>query len=528
MNAKRKGSYYTSSSVVDFVLNRINFGKKRDLKILEPSSGDGAFFDGLLRSKKIKNKNCNVTCIDIDNTALSCIKEKDISKYKLFSRRCLLRDFLKYKKGVCAEYDLVIGNPPYVHRRYLSNEQIDLCQIEYGKAGFSNARVHNLWAAFLLKSIGLLKDDGVLAFVLPAEFLQVSFTELLRNYVKDSFSRVEVYTFSELLFDAIEQDAIVLIAYKSSSFPGLYMANVEDVSISDIELRSYNNRVSNKWNCSLLCSAEVRLLEKLKAKTSVITKYCDSSTGIVTAANDFFIVNRHVCDSFNLHSYSKPIVQKGMFINGDLTFSESNFKELDTSDLPCYLLDFNGIDAESFGKKVKDYLRIGEERNISQRYKCLQRNRWFDVPSVYLTEAFFFKRVHQYPKLIKNSYNAYVTDSAYRVKMKSEYSRDIDSLIFSFYNTFTLCMAELSGRYYGGGVLELTPSEFKSLYIPFVQVDKKIFNGFVKRFSSKSNIAEISKYVDDYILRTKLGVSERDLKALRSIYDKLISRRLRK
>jgi adenine-specific DNA-methyltransferase len=49
--------------------------------------------------------------------------------------------------------------------------------------------------------------------------------------------------------------------------------------------------------------------------------------------------------------------------------------------------------------------------------------------------------------------------------MKEDY--DLNSLIFSFYNTLTLLMSEIEGRYYGGGVLELIPSEFKKLPIPY-------------------------------------------------------------
>ena len=36
-------------------------------------------------------------------------------------------------------------------------------------------------------------------------------------------------------------------------------------------------------------------------------------------------------------------------------------------------------------------------------------------------------------------------------------------ICYSFYNSLTLLYAEIAGRFYGGGVLELSPKEFRSL-----------------------------------------------------------------
>ena len=39
----------------------------------------------------------------------------------------------------------------------------------------------------------------------------------------------------------------------------------------------------------------------------------------------------------------------------------------------------------------------------------------------------------------------------------------------SFLNPLTAITAELEGRFYGGGVLELVPSEINKLYIPIIE-----------------------------------------------------------
>jgi len=76
------------------------------------------------------------------------------------------------------------------------------------------------------------------------------------------------------------------------------------------------------------------------------------------------------------------------------------------------------------------------------------------------------KRAHNIPRLILNSAGAYSTDTAYRIK---PLRASAESLVFSFVNSLTCLTAELEGRHYGGGVLELVPSEIERLLLPVVE-----------------------------------------------------------
>ncbi|WGE44753.1 hypothetical protein NYR65_01550 [Actinobacillus equuli subsp. equuli] len=91
------------------------------------------------------------------------------------------------------------------------------------------------------------------------------------------------------------------------------------------------------------------------------------------------------------------------------------------------------------------------------------------------------KRSHEAPRLILNRLEAYTTDTAYRIK--SNKFRD-STLVCCFLNPFTMILSELNGRFYGGGVLELVPSEIRNLYIP---IDENI----------KFNIEEINDLIKE-------------------------------
>lgn len=73
------------------------------------------------------------------------------------------------------------------------------------------------------------------------------------------------------------------------------------------------------------------------------------------------------------------------------------------------------------------------------------------------------KRSHDTPRLILNRAGAYTTDTAYRIRALRGTA---DALVYGFYNALTALSAELEGRHYGGGVLELVPSEIEKLLLP--------------------------------------------------------------
>ncbi|MGY8910508.1 MAG: Eco57I restriction-modification methylase domain-containing protein, partial [Flavobacteriales bacterium] len=279
------------------------------------------------------------------------------------------------------------------------------------------------------------------------------------------------------------------------------------------------------WTHHFLSPDEHQFLENLKSKLNLTTKYAENKAGIVTAANDYFIVNDEVVSKNRLRSYSKPIVQKGFYVNGSVTFENEDFEKLVEEEKPTYLGDFNKANPSKLSKRLVSYLEIGTDRELETRFKCRQRKHWYQVPNIAKqSEAFFFKRAHDYPKFLKNNAEAYVTDSAYMVESRDGYQ--IENIIFSFYNSLTLAFAELEGRYYGGGVLEVTPNEFRALPLPYTTVND--FEDYKTNFKNKQNISEILSSYNTEILNTTLGLTSEDINRIEAIRTKLVSRRQKK
>jgi adenine-specific DNA-methyltransferase len=521
-NQKLTGSYYTPEYLASFISKKVFsfFVNNKAISLLEPSVGDGAFISEFDKNDSLKIK---LTALDINNDELKKASNKWSGKNAVFKTI----DFLDFEPKT--KFSAVIGNPPYIKKTLLKEGQILACKEIHANENLTEKSVKNIWTTFLVKSNTLLKKDGVLAFVLPSELLQVKFAEEIREYLKKQFQRIEIYTFNDLMFDCKGQDTIVLIAYKEHNERGEFFTNIEfkeELESNNYQLKKNNLLVDSniKWTHHFLTADELNFLDNLKQKLKTVDYYTDSKPGIVTAANNFFIINRETEKKYNLSKYTKPIIQKGFFVNGSVVFDEENFLELEQSNHPTRLLQLN--DNDKITKKLSEYLSTGTEQKIQERYKCKIRNNWYVIPNIStVPDALFFKRCHNYPKLLKNNSNALVTDSAYKVNMKDNW--DLNSFIFSFYNSLTLVFAETNGRYYGGGVLELTPSEFKKLPIPYFNISSDEFEKFTLEFENKENIEQIILKYDKQILGNFLNLNNEEISKIQKIRLKLINKRLR-
>lgn len=143
-------AYYTPKPVIDFMYRYLeqvcNFTGG---DILEPSCGNGAFFEYMPES--IKN-NSTVRGIECDTLTAKITKKIYPHVEMIYDK---LQDYQSEK-----QFDLIIGNPPYSAEKITDNLMPDI-------SGFS---IHHY---FIARCVRLLKDEGILAFVMPSFFMDI-------------------------------------------------------------------------------------------------------------------------------------------------------------------------------------------------------------------------------------------------------------------------------------------------------------------------------------------------------------------
>ncbi len=151
------------------------------------------------------------------------------------------------------------------------------------------------------------------------------------------------------------------------------------------------------------------------------------------------------------------------------------------------------------------------------------RPRWFDVPSVYVPEGLMFRQIHRYPLLVVNDAAVTSTDTIHRVRFKEGINRPL--LAATFFNSLTLAWAEVCGRSYGGGVLELEPREAEELPIPYDQslnLDIEKVDDLLRTGCDE----EALDYVDRVALQENLGFDAAMTRNLRKAWQELRDRRI--
>lgn len=520
---KLSGSYYTPNETIQFMMRYLAEEGKQYRTLLEPSVGDGRFIDAFLANENIQHI-----------TAVELIKEKvDELKKKAYPDRVEVKqsDFLEFAWETDDEYSLIVGNPPYINIKNMDDDSLEKARKLCEKYELPKSLMKNMWVAFLLAAFSKLESGGIIFFVLPMEFLQVQYAESIRAFLEQHFSTIHILTFKEKMFPDIEQEScLVYLTNEQQVLPNIHfklyekLDSREPVRISVIK----RNKPLRKWTNAILSDKEIDLLKVLKTKYSSIPEICDASPGIVTGANHDFILTSEQVKKLDCKHFVLPTIAKSNMLKGRLIVTQQVIDELAVENERIYLLNLSGVNEFFFSDELKAYLEaVGNQENASgtklkERYKCKNRKPWYAVPIVRNGDIFFFKRYDKLPRVCVNETDAYTTDISYNMRLKRNY--DKESLAFCFYNSLTLTLCEYYGRYYAGGVSELTPSEFKNLVIPYRKIEKEDINMLAKMFGENAEEEAIIHYVNSRTI--DLDLEKEDIMSLNEIRRNLMNRRL--
>jgi len=180
---KSEGIFFTPKNIIKKIINFV-LTLKPDIEIiLEPSCGSGQFVDYLHELGKK-----NVTAIEKNKTICESVNHFDI----------ICDDFLNYQFST--QFDLIVGNPPYFT---VPKNEIDKQYYRYFKGR------PNIYILFIIKSFELLKENGVLAFVLPSNFLNCIYYNDLRKHLKNY--KINVFFSNEKFLETAQETCIFIL-----------------------------------------------------------------------------------------------------------------------------------------------------------------------------------------------------------------------------------------------------------------------------------------------------------------------------
>lgn len=503
---KLRGGYYTPPDLAGFMAQWVK--EINPACILEPSCGDGVFFDALAKIEGFQKTKIVGFELEADEAAKAQARAKVVG---LKSTSVHSEDFLQWAINHLDDkdtrFDAIVGNPPFVRYQYLP-EPFQVCAEQiFKELDLPFTKHTNAWVPFILASMALLRFGGRLAMVVPAEIIHVTHAQSLRSYLGRECRRLVIIDPEELWFSDTLQGAVILLAEKKhrgtdrTEGLGIYpVKGREFLQLNPSAVftapQSINGKtVQGKWTRALL-NLETRSLFDELAEHDEVHRFEDIAqvdVGIVTGANKFFLVPDDVVKTYKLGKWAHPMFGRSEHCPGIIYDADQHTANAAKGN-PTNFLWFQGTE-EKFSASTKAYLQLGKDQKLHTRYKCRVRAPWYTVPSVYSTEIGMLKRSHDTPRLILNRLGAYTTDTAYRIRTESVRA---EKLVGCFINPLTALSAELESRHYGGGVLELIPSEIERLMVPLpdkVNVDLADLDAAIRKVSTHQVLSRQGKVV---------------------------------
>ena len=217
---KNNGIYFTPLDIIKLTMTNININNNEIKKILEPSCGSCEFINYI---DSIYN-NTEITGIEYNETIFNSIKDikKQNNSLNLFNE-----DYLKFDIDNKNLYDLIVGNPPYY---VISDKDMDKNQIKKYKEYYDGRT--NIFILFIIHSLKKLDVNGILAFVLPSNFLNCQYYNKLRIYIYNNYKIIDIIDCSNYSYIETTQDTIIFI-----------IKNNNDISLNTNYAININNSI---------------------------------------------------------------------------------------------------------------------------------------------------------------------------------------------------------------------------------------------------------------------------------------------
>lgn len=193
---KEYGIFLTPLTTIQKNIEFLSPYIKDGMSVLEPSCGSCHFIFSLLEKYDL-----NITGVEFNKKIFDSIAKYETDKIRLYHR-----DFIKF--GELDTYDLIIGNPPYFVMK-----KTDVPSM-YHK--YFDGRP-NIFILFIIKSLHLLKKDGILSLVLPKSFLNCLYYNKTRKYIIENYKILTIIECADEYLDTKQETVILIVQNKKDT-----------------------------------------------------------------------------------------------------------------------------------------------------------------------------------------------------------------------------------------------------------------------------------------------------------------------
>lgn len=530
---KARGAFFTPPELSNF-LSDWAVRTPNDL-ILEPSCGEAAFL--LSAGERLATLGGKPPSAEqmqgVDIHAESVAGAETMLQAAGLPADLRVGNFFDEKPG--ANFDVVIGNPPYVRYQNFTGEDRAKGKRAALAQGVRLDGLASSWAAFVVHASAFLNATGRLALVLPGELLSVNYAGPVRRFLMERFSEVRLVLFEGRVFPGVMEEVVLVLAEGQghTDHCQLYEAKNAD-DLRELTPRSWSpSAIEEKWVAALLAPEVAEVYERTTAGEtfSPLIEWGETDLGMVTGNNRYFAISQDKARELGLGEKDLlRISPPGSRHLRGLAFSEKTWREMRDQGSRVYLFYPN---SDTPSKAARAYIEQGEDSKVQKAYKCRVRTPWWRVPLVSAPDLLLTYMNHDTPRLVANKARARYLNSVHGVTLKKGLrALGTDVLPIAALNSLTLLGSELVGRSYGGGMLKLEPKEADKLPVPSPQTveaaapELRALRPQLAKHLRRGELDEVVRLVDRTLLLGHLKLKHTDLELLRKGREMMFSRRV--
>lgn len=492
MNKKKKlGQFITNPTIAKFMINIGMTDKTK--KILDPSTGPGTFIKNI---DDIKRK-IDITVFEVDNKMLEKFKQNVDKDCSINNKDYLLCD-LKEK------YDLIICNPPYNRFQKIPQREklIKKFQKKYDikMSGYSNYCVY-----FLVKSMNEIAKDGKCVYIMPYEFLNCGYGEIIKKYLLEKKMLKSIIKFDnslKLFNDATTTSCIITLENSIHD-------EVEFINITDLNEISNNDKFRNikKYKYSEL-NIKQKWINYFKNDDIVPYKNLIQlksigtvKRGIATGSNSYFTLNKEKIKNYNLSKeVCLPCISKSLDVK-EIKFNKQKFDELYENNKSVFL--FNGTNAQS--SSDLEYIKMGERKKINKKYLTSHRKPWYSIEKKDIAPIWISVFSRNKLKIVRNELMINNLTTFHGMYFNNMSEDEINIFFCYLLTPIGQEILYMNKREYGEGLDKFEPNDLNNAMILDISVinedDKnKILNIYDSIDSNKDkSIVELDNIFKEYI-----------------------------
>ena len=437
------------------------------IRFLDPSIGTGSFFSAVARTF-LPQELRFAAGIELDTDFAKVVKQL----WNKCGLHVINGDFTKLAP-VNNLYDMIIANPPYVRHHHLpTEEKTRLRRLVLERLGIEVSGLAGLYVYFLLLADCWLSDTGLAIWLIPSEFMDVNYGDVIKRYLSERVQLLRIHRFcpNDVQFsDALVSSAIVVFRKNKSprehrvvlSFGGKLSDPSQEDNVSLDSLRT-----ERKWTKFLLNATRFG-----NGGVLTLSNVFNIKRGLATGANNYFILPRSEIDKLEIPAhFLRPILPSPRYVTDEVIESESGGFPAVRPQLALIDCSAPEVELRERYPRFWKYLEKGLEQGVDKGYLASRRSPWYSqekrppAPFVctYMGRPDCSRKPFRFLWNKSEATAANVYLMLYPHGTLKAALNDEPSLYPKVFNTLRTITSEMflgESRVYGGGLHKLEPCE---------------------------------------------------------------------